>query len=63
METFNDDLRDIRDWALDRIVELCNYGDLKDVKNGNAIRQEFQEWIIAEEKEIDIISMEYLYDL
>ena len=62
METFNDELKDTREWALDRIVELCNYGEHQDVMNGNAIRQEFMEWIVVEQDELDVLSMEYLDD-
>ena len=62
METFNDKLKDTREWALDRIVELCNQGNFKDVMNGDAIRQEFNEWIVVEEDELDVLSMEYLDD-
>ena len=62
METFNNELKDTREWALDRIVELCNYGEFKDVMNGNSIRQEFNEWIVVEEDELDVLSMEYLDD-
>ena len=60
METFNNELKDTREWALDRIVELCNQGNFKDVMNGDAIRQEFNEWIVVEEDELDVLSMEYL---
>jgi len=63
METFNDKLKDTREWALDRIVELCNQGNFKDVMNGDAIRQEFNEWIVVEEDELDVLSMEYLDDI
>ena len=62
METFNNELKDTREWALDRIVELCNYGELKDVMNGNSIRQEFNEWIVVKDDELDVLSMEYLDD-
>ena len=62
METFNNELKDTREWALDRIVELCNYGEYKDVMNGNSIRQEFKEWIVMKDDELDILSMEYLDD-
>ena len=63
METFNDKLKDTREWALNRIVELCSRGNFEDVVNGDAIRQEFNEWIVVEEDELDVISMEYLDDL
>ena len=62
METFNDKLKDTREWALDRIVELCSRGDFEEVVNGDAIRQEFNEWIVIEEEELDVLSMEYLDD-
>ena len=62
METFNNELKDTREWALDRIVALCNQGNFKDVMNGDAIRQEFNEWIVVEEDELDVLSMEYLDD-
>ena len=61
METFNDKLKDTREWALDRIVELCSRGDFEEVVNGDAIRQEFNEWITIGE-ELDVLSMEYLDD-
>ena len=62
METFNNELKDTREGALDRIVELCNYGEYKDVMNGNSIRQEFNEWIVVKDDELDVLSMEYLDD-
>ena len=62
METFNDKLKDTREWALDRIVELCSRGDFEEVVNGDALRQEFMEWIVVEEDELDVLSMEYLDD-
>ena len=61
METFNDKLKDTREWALDRIVELCSRGNFEEVVNGDALRQEFMEWIVIEE-ELDVLSMEYLDD-
>ena len=62
METFNNELKDTREWALDRIVKLCNHGEFKDVMNGNSIRQEFNEWIVVKDDELDVLSMEYLND-
>ena len=62
METFNDKLKDTREWALDRIVELCSRGNYEEVVNGDALRQEFMEWIVIEEDELDVLSMEYLDD-
>ena len=62
METFNEKLKDTREWALDRIVELCSRGNYEEVVNGDALRQEFMEWIVIEEDELDVLSMEYLND-
>ena len=62
METFNDKLKDTREWALDRIVELCSRGVFEEVVNGDSLRQEFMEWIVIEEDELDVLSMEYLDD-
>ena len=62
METFNHELKATREWALDHIVKLCSRGDFEEVVNGDSIRQEFDEWIVAEEEELDILSMEYLDD-
>ena len=62
METFNDKLKDTREWALDRIVELCSRGDFEEVVNGDSIRQEFDEWIMSENKQSveEVISMAYI---
>ena len=43
-------------------VGFCNYGEYKDVMNGNSIRQEFNEWIVVKDDELDVLSMEYLDD-
>ena len=32
-------------WSLDRIYELCSRDDFEEVVNGDALRQEFDEWI------------------
>ena len=61
METFNRELKDTREWALNRIIELCSRGDFEEVVNGDAIRQEFNEWITIGE-DLDVLSMEYLDD-
>ena len=36
--------------------------EYKDVMNGDALRQEFKEWIVMKDDELDILSMEYLDD-
>ena len=62
METFNRELKDTREWALDRIVELCSRGDFEEVVNGDSIRQEFDEWINANNRDLneEIISLAYI---
>ena len=59
METFNNELKDTREWALDRIVKLCSRGDFEEVVNGDSIRQEFDEWLSDNYKDQEIISLEY----
>ena len=49
-------------WSLDRIYELCSRGDFEEVVNGDSLRQEFDEWINANNKDLDeeIISLAYI---
>ena len=49
-------------WSIDRMCELCSRGDFEEVVNGDSIRQEFDEWIMAKDKnsDEDIISMAYI---
>ena len=49
-------------WSIDRMCELCARGNFEDVMNGDSIRQEFDEWIMANHKDLneDIISMAYI---
>ena len=49
-------------WSLDRIYELCSRDDFEEVVNGDSIRQEFDEWISANNKDLDeeIISLAYI---
>ena len=44
------------------MCELAARGDFKDVMDGDSIRQEFDEWIMANNKDLDenIISMAYI---
>ena len=44
------------------MCELCARGNFKDVMDGDSIRQEFDEWIMANNKNLDenIISMAYI---
>ena len=51
-------------WSTDRMCELCSYGEIENVMNGNALRQEFDEWIVSYNKNSDeeIISLAYIGD-
>ena len=44
------------------MTELCTDGDIEQLKNAVSIRQEFAEWLIRENKEVnhDIVSLEYI---
>ena len=44
------------------MCELCSRGDFEEVVNGDSIRQEFDEWINANNKNLDeeIISLAYI---
>ena len=64
MDSFTKNLRTTYDWSLTRICELCSYGEIENVMNGNALRQEFEEWIVSYNKNSDeeIISLAYIGD-
>ena len=62
MATLKQTVNDTHKWSLARILELCSRGDFEEVVNGDALRQEFMEWIVIEEDELDVLSMEYLDD-
>ena len=49
-------------WSIDRINELCSRGDFEEVVNGDSIRQEFDEWISSNDKDLEeeIISLAYI---
>ena len=49
-------------WSIDRMCELCARGNFEDVMNGDSIRQEFDEWIMSENKQSveEVISMAYI---
>ena len=49
-------------WSINRMCELAARGNFEDVMNGDSIRQEFDEWIMANNKNLDedIISMAYI---
>ena len=64
MATLKQTVNDTDDWSLARICELCSYGEIENVMNGNALRQEFEEWIVSYNKNSDeeIISLAYIGD-
>ena len=62
MATLKETLKQTHDWSLSRINELCARDDFEEVVNGDALRQEFDEWINANNKDLDeeIISLAYI---
>jgi len=62
METLKKVVNDTYYWSINRTCELCSRGNFEDVVNGDSIRQEFDEWISANNKDLDeeIISLEYI---
>jgi len=62
MATLKKTVDDTYYWSINRMCELAARGNFKDVMNGDSIRQEFDEWIMAENKNLDedIISMAYI---
>ena len=62
MATLKKTVNDTYYWSLDRIYELCSRSDFEEVVNGDSLRQEFDEWINANNKDLDeeIISLAYI---
>ena len=62
MATLKESVNDTYDWSLYRIKELCSRGDFEEVVNADSLRQEFDEWINANNKDLDeeIISLAYI---
>ena len=62
MVTLKKIVNDTYYWSIDRMCELCSRGDFEEVVNGDSIRQEFDEWIMSENKQSDeeVISMAYI---
>jgi len=46
-------------WSINRMCELDARGNFKDVMDGDSIRQEFDEWIMAENKNLMRISSQW----
>ena len=64
MVTLKKTVSDTYYWSINRMCELCARGNFEDVMNGDSIRQEFDEWIMANNKNLDedIISMAYIVE-
>ena len=62
MATLKETLKQTHDWSLSRINELCSRDDFEEVVNGDALRQEFDEWINANNGNLneEIISLAYI---
>ena len=62
MDSFTKNLRITYDWSIDRMNDLCNEGNLEQLKDATSIREEFAEWLIREDKDVhhDIVSLEYI---
>ena len=62
MATLKKIVNETYDWSINRMCELCARGNFEDVMNGDSIRQEFDEWISANNGNLDedIISMAYI---
>ena len=59
MDSFTKTLRTTYDWSIDRMNDLCTDGNEDQLKDAVSIRQEFAEWLIRENKEVnhDIVSL------
>ena len=64
MDSCTKNLRTTYDWSIDRMNELCNDGELEDIKNAVSIREEFAECLLNVDKNLhhDIMSLEYIRD-
>ena len=62
MVTLKQTVNDTHKWSLARILELCSRDDFEEVVNGDALRQEFDEWINANNGNLneEIISLAYI---
>ena len=62
MATLKKTVNDTYYWSLDRIYELCSRDDFEEVVNGDSLRQEFDEWINANNGDLneEIISLAYI---
>ena len=62
MVTLKQTLNRTREWSINRLESVVSISDKHAVMNGDSIRQEFDEWITAKDKnsDEDIISMAYI---
>ena len=54
MATLKQTVNETYYWSLDRVYELCSRDDFEEIVNGDALRQEFDEWINANNKDLDL---------
>ena len=64
METLENTLSQIHDWAVDRIHYLCEFdeGSISSLENAYAVKREFSEWLDPNLTDHDIFSLEYIGD-
>ena len=60
MDTFNETLTEIYDWALHRVQVLSETYDVECLDNAMAIHTEFKEWFDPESDYHDICSLAYI---
>ena len=64
METLENTLSQIHDWAVDRIHYLCEFdeGSISSLENAYAVKREFSEWLDPNIEDHNIFSLEYIGD-
>ena len=62
MATLKQTVNETYYWSIDRVCELCSRDDFEEVVNGDALRQEFDEWINANNGNLneEIFSLAYI---
>ena len=53
MATLKKTVDDTYYWSINRMCELAARGNFENVMDGDSIRQEFDEWIMANNKDLD----------
>jgi|TARA_B100000085_G_scaffold85498_1_gene77063 hypothetical protein len=71
METLENTLRHVHDWAIDRIHKLSEdyatpesdtYESIESLDDAFSIQQEFAEWFNPDISDHDVVSLEYIGD-